>query len=80
LAIANGVVSPALHEFFESLKETVHTSIASLPETVAKLTAKKVKAELLEMQDVQRKEAANASASTVETVSFLVRCLTRRLS
>jgi hypothetical protein len=61
-------VSPALHEFFGTLNETLRTTISPLPEHVASLSAKKVKLDMLEMQDMAKKEAMKQGA--VESVSY----------
>lgn len=61
-------VSPALHEFFEGLGETLKKSLELVPEQTAGLAAGKVKGDMLEMQDLAKKEAMKEGA--VENVSF----------
>lgn len=62
------IVSPALHEFFDSLHHTVRQTIEPLTNDIPKSTAEKIKLCMLELQDTARRDdmqsATGAAVST----------------
>lgn len=56
-------MSPALHEFFDSLLHTVRKIVEPIASDTATQSAHKIKHILLEMEDTKKREALQASAA-----------------
>ena len=64
-------VSPALHEFFASLRDKIDVSLAPLPEQVSHLSAQKVKMVVVQLREEDQMKKAKQDA--MQEVSLSVR-------